>query len=261
MLDALREISGWVKKNFWSKADNIILRSGQYLRVGNSQLKGDKLGIGTLSPGDQLHIYAAGGEAIMKAESGGAYNASVSLKNGLRTWLVMAHSSGKFSVRDNTAGVNRFWIDATGRTGISKDAPEESLHVAGQILSSGGLGWTCIKENVANATLTAIARATYSNGTAGSFLVTVSAYATGCIGSAAFVVSTAWETESVFSLGAALHGFTALSLTAYMNTTTHVLTLSVEHANPSALAATIRMAIQPTLAGVGASNEVTFSAA
>jgi hypothetical protein len=48
MLDALREVAGWVKKNFWAKTDNIILRAGQYVRVGNSQLKDDKLGIGTL---------------------------------------------------------------------------------------------------------------------------------------------------------------------------------------------------------------------
>jgi len=49
-MNNLANVFGLISHFFWRKTDNIILRAGQFLRVGNSQLKDDKLGIGTASP-------------------------------------------------------------------------------------------------------------------------------------------------------------------------------------------------------------------
>ena len=67
-----------------------------------------------------------------------------------RNWGVVSNSSayGDFSIRQGTslgaspfsAGVDRFYIDASGNVGISTNAPGEKLHVSGNIRMSAVAG-------------------------------------------------------------------------------------------------------------------------
>lgn len=52
----ISNVAKWISYNVWRRTDNIILRAGQFIQVGNSRLKDDKLGIGTTSPITRLQV-------------------------------------------------------------------------------------------------------------------------------------------------------------------------------------------------------------
>jgi hypothetical protein len=281
MLDALREVAGWVKKNFWAKTDNIILRAGQYVRVGNSQLKDDKLGIGTTATPTRLMVYGNDAEAT---HPGSAVNAAIRIAKGGLTafgeraevqfamggasyspgaavsavythWASGANPMGT-DLRFATAPTNgtltdRMSITLNGDVGIGTTAPASKLDVNGDAIirgtmySTGPLGWKHSKANVAHNTPTAIAKYTLSSNTASAVLVSIVASGTGILATKLFSVTTAWSTEVVTDLGGALFGFSGLVLTAAMNTATRECTLTLTQTNSSALPANIYISIQP----------------
>ena len=286
MLDALREVAGWVKQHFWAKTDNIILRAGQFLRVGNSQLKDDKLGIGTTSPQHKMDVRGPIRSRPLGTANGGAFmqglvNAETSYtrawvgnnaywNDSTDTWVLTnygANDAGGILFENGSAisfltvpttgnvqrtlthseflSYRRMTINTSGDVGIGTTAPDAELDVFGRIKSHGPMGWYYNKSSVAHNTATNIARIDVSDSTTLMLLVTVRLAGTGRLATKLFSVATAWSTEVVTDLGGALHDYTALTLTAAMDTANRRLTLTVTQTNPSSEAASVGIFVQP----------------
>jgi hypothetical protein len=123
------------------------------------------------------------------------------------------------------------------------------LGVTGIIYSDGGLGWNHSKASVAHNVTTDIATYTISSNTVSQMLATVTTSGSGRLGTKAYLVSTAWTTVTVTELGGSLFGTTSLALTAAINTTTRVVTLSVKQTNGSSGADTVYISVQPLSLG------------
>ena len=129
--------------------------------------------------------------------------------------------------------------------GIGTASPQAALDVRGPMYSTGPLGWKHSKANVAHNTPADIAKYALPGSTASAVLVSIVAAGTGILATKLFSVTTAWSTETVTDLGAALFGFSGLVLTVAMNTTTRECTLTLTQTNPGSLPANIYISIQP----------------
>jgi len=95
-----------------------------------------KVGIGTASPQDLLNI--SGSQTTIRLNNSLSYDTQLRLIDSASDWSVGINqgnslASGVFAIRSNTAGSNRFVIDASGRVGIGSTAPQ-----AGFILDANG---------------------------------------------------------------------------------------------------------------------------
>ena len=87
--------------------------SGSFTNALNFDTSG-KVGIGTDSPQDKLHVYD--GDIGIENSSG-------------RRYRLIAEASGGFTIRDQTSSAGRFAIDTSGNIGIGIPSPDSALHV------------------------------------------------------------------------------------------------------------------------------------
>ena len=105
--------------------------------------KDGKLGIGTTSPSNPLHLKAATNipALIETTHSGGNSRLRFSTASGT-DWSLGANSNGNFTLFDAVnnnncftveagAGANTLVIDTNNRVGVGTDAPQKTLHVNG----------------------------------------------------------------------------------------------------------------------------------
>ena len=102
-----------------------------------------KFGIGTNAPASKLHIKEAKPTTnttvrIDNSAVVGGYNAQLVFQNSVRQFSIDVggqaqgiDNNGAFSIRDNTAGENRFVIKSNGDVGIGTVGPSTRLHVFG----------------------------------------------------------------------------------------------------------------------------------
>lgn len=215
-----------------------------------------KVGIGTTSPDYLLtvnggsirltgNIALENNQNLGAKKAGGSVTALISMSPDDSVWIY----SEKMVITD------------TGNVGIGTITPTAPLQVVGNMYSTGALGWYYSKTGVAHNTATAIATATLSvgAGTYSSFLIAINLTGTSRVASKVFTVSTAWSTENVYQISEALFGYTALNLTAAMDTTTRVLTLTVTQTNPASEAAAVHITIQPLIIGSAATHTAAFA--
>jgi len=93
-----------------------------------------KVGIGTLAPGNPLHILASTGipTSLLKLQTNGPDSvSSLSLQNDARNWLLRVDGADgdKFKIYDGTAMSYRLTINDVGNVGIGTTAPSKNLHV------------------------------------------------------------------------------------------------------------------------------------
>lgn len=281
MLDALSQVAGWVKKNFWAKTDNIILRAGQFLRVGNSQLKDDKLGISTLdvsgnatfsgrvgigtAAGVKFHVVSSDVVAIVQGDEtrSGLAGGQLQIRGNtnLNQRIVFGYDTtddyGFISCGINNTGYKPLVLHPSdGNVGIGTITPASKLDVNGTMSSTSSLGWT-YSRNIPDNAATAIARVNFPSGTLlGSFLVTVSVSATGVRAMRTFIVTMRYNGVDVTALNSpGFIGVSSLDLTASANATARTMTLSAKQV--SGAAQTCHIHIQPL--AIHYDDTVTFT--
>lgn len=79
-----------------------------------------KVGLGTITPSDILHILAAVASSLL--ESSGAAATSTKFKNTARQWSVGISAAGDFQVVDVTAGANRITVDSNTNMNLNGQA-------------------------------------------------------------------------------------------------------------------------------------------
>ena len=104
-----------------------------------------KVGIGTASPSQKLHVYNASGNTSALIHTASANNASVYLLNSLKQYHIANNASGALDFYDATANKSRVVITSVGNVGIGTTNPQDALHVAGganaKVISEGSNGY------------------------------------------------------------------------------------------------------------------------
>ena len=89
----------------------------EYLRMTNTGL----FGVNTSSPAVRFHIYEPSANANMRIESAGTNSyAHTNYKNDARRWNVGINTDDTFIIQDDTAGLTRVIVDASGNVGIGQ---------------------------------------------------------------------------------------------------------------------------------------------
>jgi hypothetical protein len=104
------------------------------------------VGIGTASPGHHLHVLGTGIQTIAVQSTQNGNNAQIAfigLTAGgtAQQWQLgenLATTGGNFELFDSTAGAARILVNTSGNVGIGTTSPTQKLHVAGNILVTGG---------------------------------------------------------------------------------------------------------------------------
>ena len=96
----------------------------------------NRVGIGTSSPSDELHVMDSTSDAAARIESarpGGV--ASVYLENLYREWRLVNDTDGKLRVMDEGNSETFMVFDTLGRIGIDEFSPDAKLEVTGRIIT------------------------------------------------------------------------------------------------------------------------------
>ena len=88
----------------------------------------NRVGVGTVSPSQEMHLYAGSGATDLLIEQGSTGNAYLHTKNSNREYAV---GTGGDALRfiDLTADAERMRIDSGGSVGIGTSSPDQTLHV------------------------------------------------------------------------------------------------------------------------------------
>ena len=100
-----------------------------------------KVGVGTTSPGEMLHVHAASNPQILVEDTGTANRAEIRFKTAATDWTVGQHGgdSGKFKISNDTnvGTTSDVTIDQNGNVGIGTNNPDTKLTVStGSITTS-----------------------------------------------------------------------------------------------------------------------------
>ena len=108
---------------------DMAYKDGDNLQAGPLTITDGKVGIGTQSPDEPLHI-VGGGAGVQKAiiENTSSGQAGLDLKNNAGHIRMIADNGG-WRVYDQTDGANRIVIDTSGKVGIGVTSPAVAFHV------------------------------------------------------------------------------------------------------------------------------------
>jgi len=88
-----------------------------------------KVGIGTVTPQEKLHIYSTGAGAVRaEIESTQATDALLKYTNSIGSYATFLTQSGQFSIYDYNALSHRFYMLTNGNIGINTTTPSSKLH-------------------------------------------------------------------------------------------------------------------------------------
>ena len=155
MLDALSQVAGWVKKNFWAKTDNIILRAGQFLRVGGTSVSDRFLRVGGTSVSDgvveivkdlarlRLKIVSSDSYASLPILEGETEVANIRL---IGSTFSTAARRGNLEIEADAGNVilQRPGASSSGNVGIGTDSPFDRLYVNTGVTGSTDMGYITV---------------------------------------------------------------------------------------------------------------------
>ena len=108
-------------------ATDPLTNTWAYFKDASAYVKGD-LGIGTDTPGRQLHIKDTGATVAAKVEAADGSQASLDLTNSEGAFRIIS-DGGELSIYDDTDTAERFRIDTAGNVGIGTNNPARKLEV------------------------------------------------------------------------------------------------------------------------------------
>jgi hypothetical protein len=120
-------------------SDAVLFYDGAVITGSVQTLFWDKtlhrLGVGTNSPSDLIHVLDDKSPLLMRVEDFGGvvHAAAIQLKNNQRDWAIQTTAQGRMAINDLTAGFERFTLKATTSVGIGVTNPIEALEVDGAI--------------------------------------------------------------------------------------------------------------------------------
>ena len=109
-----------------------------------------KVGIGTASPSQGLHV-VDGGILVSQFESSNNTTSQIQVTNSSGNDAYFGISGSRLVLNNNNYGADHFSMDSSGNVGIGTSSPEEKLHVVGDTFIDGGL-----KVNAANIDFTGL---------------------------------------------------------------------------------------------------------
>ena len=148
------------------------------------------VGIGTASPGEDLHVYSSNGNAGIRIESTGTLDTELNLKSSLVDWWMWNNGSDTklrfYGATDGWGSYNNYTsdqmvIDTNGNVGIGTTSPDYKLDVNGDINVSGVFrindtalaNSATIEANSTNLASKIVVRDLYGNFSAGTITATL----------------------------------------------------------------------------------------